>query len=251
MKRLVVFGLVLGMACMAQASVIAHYGMEEASGAIVDVAGGETADPVDGGHVYGASSPVGSGVGLTANGSWQLDATESAELNALTNNFTVASWVYLDSALRAAKTGTNANNDRIIGDDVAWDGDAWSFGIRDGKLLFTKNGVADVFSNVTVADDQWVHVAVVVSGTAGVEYYLDGALAQTVGNTADCKVGDDVFGIGRSYGNGEAQWFAGNLDEVMVYNEALNADAIAELAVPEPTTMVLLGLGGLLLRRKR
>ncbi len=216
---------------VAQADLIAHYTMEEASGAITDQVGGETAEPVDTGHAYGAASypGFGSATGLTDNGSWQLDATESAELQALTNNFTVASWVYIDSELRAAKTGTNANNDRVIGDDVAWDGDAWSFGIRDGNLLFTKNGVVDVFSTVTVPTDQWVHIAVAVSSTTGVEYYLNGTLAQTVGNTAGCNAGDDVFGVGRSYGNGEAQWFAGSLDDVRVYNNVLTEAEVAAL----------------------
>ena len=238
MKKCLFFLMVLFTAVsFAQADLIAHYSMEEATGAIVDQVGGETADPVDSGHVYNVPGPDswGNAVGLTGNGAWQLDATESAELNDLTNNFTVAAWVYIDSDLRTAKIGTgpNANIDRIIGDDVAWDGDAWSFGIRStGALLFTKNGVVDVNANSAIVPaDQWVHVAAVVSSATGVEFYIDGQLAQTSTDKRDVKVGNDVFGIGRSYGNAEAQWFPGSLDEVRVYNTVLTESEVAALLV--------------------
>ena len=234
MKKCLFFLMVLFTAVsFAGADLIAHYSMEETSGAIVDQVGGETAEPVDAGQVYSVPGPDswGDAVGLTGNGAWQLDATESAELNDLLNNFTVAAWVKLDSGLLAAKTGVNANNNRIIGDDVAWDGDAWSFGVRGGNLIFTKNGVVDVLTSVAVPVDQWVHVAAVVSSTAGVEFYLDGVLAQTVANTANNNAGNDVFGIGRSYGNAEAQWFAGSLDEVRVYNTVMAETEVAELLV--------------------
>ena len=51
--------------------------------------------------------------------------------------------------------------------------------------------------------------------------------------------------------------FKGDLDEVRVYDEGLSSDAIAAIYnagpvdVPEPMTMLLLGLGGLLIRRKK
>ena len=237
MKSAVLFLVVgvMSMVCMTHAAVISHYTMEETSGAIVDQVGGETADPVDGGHLYGVSSPFGSGVGLNANGSWQLDLAESAELGNLVNNITVAAWINLDSQLAASKTGLNAHNNRIIGDDSDWDGDTWSFGIQSGNLLFTKNGVVDALSGVAVPTDQWVHVAAVVSSTAGIDFYLNGSWAANVGNTADMFVSnthpswwsgtelDDVFAIGRSYSIAQEQWFAGSIDEVLVYDEVLDA----------------------------
>ncbi len=235
MKKCMILLMVLFTAVsFVHADLIAYYNMEDAPPVIVDQVGGETAVQADAGHVQ-----WGNAVGLGDNGSWQLDATESAELNALTNNFSVAAWVYVDSATRASKTGTNSGDDRVIGDDVAWDGDAWAFGIRGGNLIFTKNGVADVLTSVAVPTDQWVHIAAAVSSTAGVEFYLNGTLAQTVGNTANCNAGDDIFGIGRSYGNGQAQWFPGLLFEVQVYDNVLTdtevaalMDNIAELSAP-------------------
>lgn len=243
----------LGIATPASGTLIAYYDMEQASSPLVDQVGGETAAAADSGHQYGLAGPAGFGnsVGLTENGSWQLNATDSAPLNALLNDFTVAAWVYLDSSI--TKTGVNTTNNRVIGDDVAWDGDAWSFGVRDGALLFTKNGVIDAFSSggTTVPSDEWVHLAASVSSTSGITFYLNGAVDGTNPNTANNNAGDDVFGIGRSYGAGEGQYFAGQLDEVRVYDSVLTDSEVATLAVPEPSTGFLAALAGLAFGLKR
>lgn len=249
--------LILGLAGLisqAPAALISHFNMEQASSPLVDQVGGELATAVDSGHQYGVPGPSGNAVGLNANGSWQLSLADSAPLNALQNNFTVTAWIYIDSSI--TKTGGNSNNYRVIGDDVAWDGDAWSFGVRDNTLLFTKNGVVDAFSNggATVPSDQWVHIAATITSTSGLTFYLNGSVDGTNGNTANNNVGDDIFGIGRSYGNGEGQYLAGALDEVRVYDNVLSEAEIAALAsIPEPSTGILIGLAALAtgLRRRR
>ncbi|MCX5635111.1 MAG: PEP-CTERM sorting domain-containing protein [Planctomycetota bacterium] len=40
------------------------------------------------------------------------------------------------------------------------------------------------------------------------------------------------------------------LDDIRIYNQALNANEVAAL-VPEPTTILIVGLGALMLRKKR
>lgn len=255
MKKTPIALSLAALAGQAPGSLIAHYTMEEATSPIIDQVGGEAASSVDTGHQYGVAGPAGFGnaVGLDTNGSWQLSPTDSAQLSALTNDFSVAAWIYIDSSI--TKAGANSNNNRIIGDDVAWDGDAWSFGVRDNTLLLTKNGVVDAFSSggASVPNDQWVHVAVTASSADGLNFYLNGVLDGTNGNTADNIVGDDIFGIGRSYGIGEGQYFAGSLDEVRVYDSVLSGPEVAALAVPEPSTGLLAALAGLALglRRRR
>jgi hypothetical protein len=248
--------IILSLAAVAgQASgaLITHYTMEETSSPIIDQIGGGVATAVDTGHQYGVAGPAGFGnaAGLNTNGSWQLSPTDSAQLSALTNDFTVAAWIYIDSSI--TKAGANSNNNRIIGDDVAWDGDAWSFGVRDNALLLTKNGVVDAFSSggASVPNDQWVHVAVTASSANGLNFYLNGALDGTNGNTANNNVGDDIFAIGRSYGIGEGQYFAGSLDEIRVYDSVLSGAEISALAVPEPSTGLLAALAGLALGLRR
>lgn len=240
-------------AAPASGTLIAHYNMEQSSSPLVDQVGGGLAGAVDLGHQYDLPGPAGFGnaVGLNDSGAWQLNASDSAPLNALLNDFSVAAWVFLDSSI--TKTGTNISNYRVIGDDVAWDGDAWSFGFRDGTLLFTKNGVVDAFSSggANVPSDEWVHVAASVSSTNGITFYLNGAVDGTNPDTRNNIPGDDVFGIGRSYGSGEDQYLAGRMDEVRVYDRVLTGNEVAALAVPEPSTGILVTLAGLAFALKR
>jgi hypothetical protein len=243
----------LGIAAPASGTLIAHYPMEGSSSPLVDQVGGAQAGAVDAGHQYSLPGPAGFGnaVGLNDNGSWQLNASDSAPLNALLNDFSVSAWVYLDSSI--TKTGSNSNNFRVIGDDVAWDGDAWSFGVRDGSLLFTKNGVVDAFSSggATVPNDEWVHIAASLSSTSGITFYLNGAVDGTNANTANNNPGDDLFGIGRSYGNGEGQYLAGRMDDVRVYDRVLTGSEVASLTIPEASTGLLVALAGLALGLQR
>ncbi len=241
MKRFVSILMIFVCACVtmtgnAQAELIIHFDMEDTASPLVDQIAAKSAVETGTGHAYQLQGSASNAVGLTDNGSWQLDTTDSSELNTLTNDFTVAVWVYLDSSI--TKSGTNSNNHRIIGDDQAWDSDAWSFGIRDGRLLFTKNGIIDALGSQTIEQNRWLHVAAVISGSTGIEFYIDGAYSETVSNTANINAGDDVFGIGRSYGDGQAQWFPGRIDELRVYNTVLDEAAIAELAFSNVTLPV-------------
>ncbi|YCM42964.1 LamG-like jellyroll fold domain-containing protein [Verrucomicrobiaceae bacterium 227] len=251
----------LGLVGSTQASLVAHYDMEAIGSPLTDQAGGQTATAVDSGQSYGVAGPAGFGnaVSLSGNGSWQISAAASQEID-LANNFSVASWVYIDSAILGTKSGTNSSVHRIIGDDVEWDRDGWSFGLFNSTMRFTKNGVidADDSSATAVPLDQWVHLAATVDSTAGVTFYLNGAVTGTNGNTADNFTGtgnnglDDPYAIGRSYGNGQEQWFPGSLDEVRVYDNVLTSTEIAALVVPEPSSALLGFLGmGLVLRRRR
>ncbi|MEX2185448.1 MAG: LamG-like jellyroll fold domain-containing protein [Pirellulales bacterium] len=188
---------------------------------------------------------------------------DSAELRGLANNMTVAAWVYMDSATTAAKTGVNPTLNRIIGDDEAWDGDGWSFGVfTNGTLRFTKNGIVDQNLAAGVPQDRWVHLAATVSSTGGTTFYVDGAVAGTNGNTANMNTGlgnnglADPYAIGRSYGGGEAQWFGGSLDEVRVFDTVLSQSEVQAMLVPEPNSIALLACAGMVggafvLRRRR
>ena len=77
-KKLTV-ALALATILPAQADLILHYDMEEASGNLVDQVGGLEATPVDAGHTYSVAGPAGFGnaVSLGANGSWQLSVADS------------------------------------------------------------------------------------------------------------------------------------------------------------------------------
>ena len=261
MKKIIPATLILLSGSLSHAALIAHYNGEEAASPIVDQAGGQTAAATDTGHIYSTAGPPGFGnsIGLNGNGSWQLSAGDSAELN-LANNFTVAAWVYIDSATQAGKTGVSANNHRIIGDDAAWDADGWSFGVTNGIMRFTRNGIidADDGSGTAIPLDQWVHLAATPTST-GIDFYLNGSLTGSNANGANNNTGlgnngvMDPYAIGRSYGNGQEQWVPGQLDEIRGDDTVLTQSEIAGLMIPEPGSAALLGLGvlGFLARRRR
>jgi hypothetical protein len=236
------FSFVLIVATAESANLIAHFPMEEQASPIVDTVSGLTAVANVGGQIYAETGPAGFGkaVGLTEGGSWNLDAAQSAALRNLVNDFTVAAWVYMDSAVGADKPPDGTGVNRIMGDNVTWDADGWSWGVyNDGRIRFTKNGIidADTFGSY-VNQDEWTHVAVAVSATDGLLYYVNGEEVEDIQNFDDINPSpgnngrDDYWGIAWANGNNQEQWFAGLLDEVRVYSDLLTAEEIAALLVP-------------------
>jgi len=225
-----------------QAEEVLYFSMEDSSSPLIDAIGNLEASAVDTGHIYEADGPPGFGkaIGLTDNGSWQLSQSDSAVMRDLANDFSVAVWVNLDSTLAGTKTGANSALNRVVGDDEAWDADGWAMGVwNDGRVRFTKNGIIDIdLGNAgAVPFGEWAHIAATVSSTEGSKLFVNGVPVGSNANTVDCNTGLgqngilDIWGIGRTYGLGEAQWFAGQMDELRVFNHVLTEGEIADLMV--------------------
>ena len=107
------------------------------------------------------------------------------------------------------------------------------------------------YSNVAapgVTDGTWHHVAATYDGNTK-RIYLDGVEIGSGKAVGALNVGAANFRIGSTNG---AEYFLGVIDDVRVYDEALDQTAIAGLAaIPEPSSLALLGLGGLLVARRR
>ena len=224
------------------AEEVLYFSMDDADSPLTDSIGGLQASAIDNGHLYEIDGPPGFGkaIGLNDRGSWQLTQEDSAVMRDLGNDFSVAVWVYLDSNLLATKAGVNAALNRVVGDDEAWDADGWAMGVwNDGRVRFTKNGIVDIdLGNPgAVPTDEWTHIAATVSSTEGSKLFVNGTPVGSNPNTANCDTGAgrngflDLWAIGRTYGAGEDQWFAGNIDELHVFSHVLTEGEVADLMV--------------------
>ena len=98
--------------------------------------------------------------------------------------------------------------------------------------------------------DTWYHVAAVRDAVnSQISYYINGQLESTLpfsnadnSNTANLSIG--------RLSEENAQYFKGPIDDVRIYDNALTAGEIASI-VPEPCTLLLLGIGAIVVRKTR
>ena len=170
--------------------------------------------------------------GRAGGASVQLDGStghvvlKDGALSAL-GDFTIALWVYWDNATTYARIFDFGSN------DVAF----MALGARDvqGKILFMTTRVQSWCMQSVTGDalptGRWVHVAVTLSGTVGT-LYVDGSPVASQ---------DDIWITPYQLGHTTQNWlgrsqisrdpfFKGRMQDLRVYNGALDAPHIAELA---------------------
>jgi len=133
--------------------------------------------------------------------------------------FTIACWIKTNGDGEMVTWGTAAGGQRV------------SFRVDVGSLR-TEHGSGNLRGNTTVNDNEWHHVALVVTEGAALQVpqtqlYLDGQADSTFsgsGNTYNLTAGADVC-IGCRADN-KTRFFPGSIDDVRIYSKALTQEEI-------------------------
>lgn len=243
MKRVVMMLMVVGLVSVSQAVLIDDFQGYTEAGSISDDTAGVWTEIGTSGNPDIADDGAGN-LFITnyKNGGWpdQVGTYRSLGANAVANGQTVT----LEFDMMAA---TN-NHDMSFGlanggDNTAWNDMEAYVTIKEGdvKLRGVDGGLGlgEVVADDVIVAGQWHHFKLIVdTDVDNFDLYLDDALLWTGApfrNGVDVEDLDAVKLIG--YGGVD-----GEVDYVAIDNITL---------VPEPATMALLGLGALVLRRKR
>ncbi|UCG47826.1 MAG: PEP-CTERM sorting domain-containing protein [Phycisphaerales bacterium] len=257
-RRFLVLVLVLGLAGSASASLVGYWALD---GDGMDSSGYDNHGAING-NVAPAADRFGNPNGAMSfggDGGDNINVGNPPEFN-ITGAMTITAWVYLDSS-SPVHGGRNA---RILAKMDGGGKRSWSTGIEKNvsgvpfpaTIQVSSNG-SDVIGlhEPTLPLDEWVHYAGVYTPGTSLEVYLNGDLAgintDGIPGAQYSDNGNPVI-IGNRPACGDCAWY-GSLDEVRLYDEVLTEAQIeAVMARPEPATVVMLGLGGLaLIRRKR
>jgi hypothetical protein len=194
---------------------VAAYGFDEGSGTVVNDASGNGNNGMISGATWTTSGRYGNA--LTFNGTSALVTINNAPSLQLTSGMTLEAWVYpttVNSAWRDViykaddnyfLEGTSPNSSRPA-----------AGGILGGVYL-------EVYGPTALTANTWTHLAATYDG-ATTRLYVNGAQVASQAQTGAIATSTNPLQIGGDslYGG----YFAGRIDEVRIYNRALNIAAI-------------------------
>jgi len=137
------------------------------------------------------------------------------------SNFTYAEWVWIDSTGPDDSITIQTGNGEIIYYPSTDKFDITIYSNRAGgpgptcyRYLFTVNGI----------EDKWTHLSLVVKSDNTAEFYVNGSSVSIGPRMPDSPSwGHNYATIGGGQSTFEyAYWFKGSIDEVVVFNKALN-----------------------------
>lgn len=207
----------------------------------------------------GANANTGSSASFPDNG--HIDVPYAAALNPGTQapngsgSFTIALWANssnnagFNSPFTAREdNGVNVNGPILYNNNTG----NWSYWAGNNG----PSGAWNVLNSDPVPLDTWQHIAITYdSGTQTRKMFLDGGEVLSANLGVSPNALRDIH-IGSGQDDGNNFFWNGNIDDVIIFDEALTAAQINDVrtnSVPEPSAFGLLGIAGLglLLRRRR
>lgn len=136
----------------------------------------------------------------------------------ITDEITVAAWIKMPVSIRGSSAIISKGDN------------AWRLQMRGHyRIKFDCDGLEPkgVKTGITMNDHQWHHVAGVYDGTQ-LCIYVDGVIRVSQKTSGKIRTNDSLLYIGENSGKLGREW-KGFIDEVVVFDHALNADEIEEL----------------------
>lgn len=238
----------------ASAGLIGHWTFDSD---MTDTTGNFDGTAVGDAAINNTDSQVGGG-SLTVDGDG--DHVDMGDIDITTGGYTLMAWVNFE--------GVASGSDYIAGKEQSF-----HLGIRSGNRIWGSVSTTGTAFTATGNDGQvldesggWHHIAMVYDGAKllryinGVEDATDTDPAMTGAITTQSGTDSD-FLVGSS--DNSTRDFDGLIDDVALFDEALSGAQMLAIyngglagqnvsqVVPEPGSLALLGLGGLLLARRR
>lgn len=141
------------------------------------------------------------------------------------NDFSLSIWVNSVSTIGGNPTA------RIYDTEDAGIGLAMHFPTSEGQIGIYATGYGSFGSSTVGLNDGVWHNVLVIHKSGNLKLYIDGLLDTDFGATGTFGRGYDTIG---GYANGNAQGIDGIVDEVGVWNRALNTAEIADIAAATP-----------------
>ena len=163
-----------------------------------------------------------------------VDIANAATLLHDSDGYSMAFW---------AKKAVHNNDAMVLGNRTDADNFVWLQ--RNGQLYF--RGETQTTSKYSLASDtSWHHIVIVDDGSASnnISVYVDSAATGLVQGTGMDVDGFSINAIGDGWYESGRWAFNGNIDEVWLFDHAVNQQEVTSLfsanAIPEPSSSVLL-----------
>lgn len=206
--------------------LVGHWSFDEGSGTVVADASGSGNDGELVGDASWVAGKFGQALDFGAGGGYVLVPDDDA-LD-LSDELTYMGWMNLNQAIEGQRRMMSKNNSVFFLFDFGDDPTSLDFLVKPGND----------FTETTTVDwvlGQWYHFAGTYDGDA-LRIYIDGVMEGETTGVPPIAASDLDLWIGADDHNPPTTTFPGVLDDIRIYNKALNADEIAAL-MASPTAV--------------